>query len=168
MAPGPTFNTEQDMKLTVVNIRMLKTQQSHFSSSSSSSNSSNNNNSNSINQAFSSSFRRTLSTRPDTRITTRSKRGNWSQLLVKFKLFSTPLAKQSNRQSHKYQKHRLKLSPRSPVNHTEPRSSTRPLPRSPAAYTKPRSPLSHPPGYYKPRSKSMLPQISSHFNTATP
>ena len=116
------------MKLTVVNIRMLKTQQSHFSSSSSSSNSSNNNNSNSINQAFSSSFRRTLSTRPYTRITARPKRGNWSQLLLKLKLFSTLLAKQSNRQSHKYQKHRLKLSPRSPVNHTEPRSSTRSLP----------------------------------------
>ena len=125
MAPGPTLNTEQDMKLSVVSIRIPKTQQSHFSSSSSS-----NHKSNSINQAFSSSFRRTLSTRPYTRITARPKRGNWSQLLVKLKLLSTLLAKQSNRQSHKYQKHRLKLSPRSPVNHTEPRSSTRPRSKS--------------------------------------
>ena len=45
-APSPTFNTEQDMKLSDVNITQLKTQQSHPSSSSSSSSSNNNNNNN--------------------------------------------------------------------------------------------------------------------------
>ena len=135
-----TGSTEQDMKSSDVNISLLKTQQSHPSSGNNNTNN-NNNNSSSINPAFSSPFRPTLSARANTNPTLGSIH----------KMKSRPSPSSPSQSTYR-------LPSNTPPNAQAP---THKLSELPLLQVGPIN-LSHT------QDKYQIIQISSYFNTATP